>query len=72
MAPGRAIGSRAVHPATDRPSATVLVADDSATVRAVVAVELEAAGYRVLEAGDGLTAVAGRSWPPDTAAHARA
>ena len=35
----------------------VLVVDDSATVRAVVAVELETAGYTVLEADDGLTAV---------------
>ena len=39
------------------PAPTVLVADDSATVRAVVSVELEAAGYQVVEAVDGLQAV---------------
>jgi two-component system, cell cycle response regulator len=37
--------------------ATVLVADDSATVRALVRLELEAAGYEVLEAEDGRQAV---------------
>jgi two-component system cell cycle response regulator len=40
------------------PAPLVLVADDSATVRAVVRLELEAAGYRVLEAEDGHVAVA--------------
>ena len=38
--------------------AVVVVADDSATVRAVVRLELEAAGYDVLEAADGAEAVA--------------
>ena len=37
--------------------AVVLVADDSATVRAVLRLELEAAGYAVLEAADGQAAV---------------
>ena len=37
---------------------TVLVADDSATVRAVVRLELEGAGYAIREAGDGQEAVA--------------
>ncbi|MCU1672843.1 MAG: response regulator receiver modulated diguanylate cyclase [Frankiales bacterium] len=40
------------------PAPLVVVADDSATVRAVVRLELEAAGYRVLEAEDGHVAVA--------------
>jgi two-component system cell cycle response regulator len=40
------------------PSPLVLVADDSATVRAVVRLELEQADYRVLEAEDGHAAVA--------------
>ena len=40
-----------------RPPRTVLVADDSATVRAVVAAQLAGAGYRVLEAADGREAV---------------
>lgn len=37
--------------------ATVLVADDSATVRALVRMQLEAAGYAVLEVEDGQQAV---------------
>ena len=37
---------------------TVLVADDSATVRALVAAELEGAGYDVVEVGDGEQALA--------------
>lgn len=41
-----------------RTAPTVLVADDSATVRAVVAAELEAGGYRVLQAADGRAALA--------------
>ena len=41
----------------DLPAATVLVADDSATVRALVRVELEASGYVVLEAEDGQSAL---------------
>jgi two-component system cell cycle response regulator len=36
---------------------TVLVADDSATVRALVRLELESAGYAVVEARDGLEAL---------------
>lgn len=39
------------------PRATVLVADDSATVRALVRADLELAGYDVLEAGDGRQAL---------------
>jgi two-component system, cell cycle response regulator len=39
------------------PSPTVLVADDSATVRAVVAAELTAAGYAVEQAADGQAAI---------------
>ena len=42
--------------ALDR-GAVVLVADDSATVRALARVELEAAGYRVVEAADGAQAL---------------
>ncbi|MFN2523600.1 MAG: diguanylate cyclase [Mycobacteriales bacterium] len=40
------------------PSPLVLVADDSATLRAVVRLELETAGYAVLEAVDGHDAIA--------------
>lgn len=40
-----------------RPAATVLVADDSATVRVLVRMELEAAGYEVVEAEDGQQAL---------------
>ena len=44
---------------TPRPTgAVVLVADDSATVRAVARLPLEAAGHRVLEASDGAQALA--------------
>ncbi len=39
------------------PPATVLVADDSATVRALVRLELEAAGYEVIEAEHGQQAL---------------
>lgn len=46
--------------------ATVLVADDSPTVRTLVRMQLETAGYRVLEAEDGEQAVkAVRSAPVD-------
>jgi two-component system cell cycle response regulator len=38
-------------------TATVLIADDSMLIRAVVRVELEEEGYRVIEAVDGLAAV---------------
>ncbi len=38
--------------------ATALVADDSRTIRAVVRMELETAGYTVREAGDGVQALA--------------
>jgi diguanylate cyclase (GGDEF)-like protein len=41
----------------DTRPATVLVADDSATVRALVRMELEAAGYAVVEAEDGQQAL---------------
>ena len=43
---------------SDPASPTVLVADDSATVRAVVRLELETAGYAVLEAEHGAEALA--------------
>ena len=41
----------------DRTPATVLVADDSATIRVLVRMELEAAGYEVVEAEDGQRAL---------------
>jgi diguanylate cyclase (GGDEF)-like protein len=48
------------------PGATVLVADDSLVIRAVVRAGLEEAGYRVTEAVDGVAAVARcRAAPPD-------
>ena len=51
---------------TDTQPATVLVADDSATVRTLVRMQLEAAGYTVLEAVDGQQAVkAVQSQAPD-------
>jgi len=37
---------------------TILIVDDSASLRAVVKLTLERAGYAVLEAGDGLQALA--------------
>jgi two-component system chemotaxis response regulator CheY len=37
---------------------TILIVDDSASLRAVVRMTLERAGYRVLEAADGLEALA--------------
>jgi len=44
----------------------VLIADDSATVRALARMELESAGYRVLEAADGEQALAAAlATPPD-------
>ena len=50
----------------DTSPATVLVADDSATVRALVRMELESAGYLVLEAEDGQQALdAARTGHPD-------
>lgn len=47
-------------------TATVLIADDSLVIRAVVRSELEDEGYRVVEAVDGLAAVQQcRDHPPD-------
>lgn len=47
-------------------TATVLIADDSLVIRAVVRSELEEEGYQVVEAVDGLTAVQQcRNDPPD-------
>jgi two-component system chemotaxis response regulator CheY len=40
------------------PKKTILIVDDSVSLRAVVRLTLERAGYRVLEAGDGLEALA--------------
>lgn len=40
-----------------RPTSTVLVVDDSATMRVLVRMELEAAGYEVVEAEDGARAL---------------
>jgi two-component system chemotaxis response regulator CheY len=37
---------------------TILVIDDSASLRQVVAIALQGAGYEVLQAGDGLAALA--------------
>jgi two-component system chemotaxis response regulator CheY len=37
---------------------TILVVDDSASLRQVVRMSLESAGYQVLEAGDGMAALA--------------
>ncbi len=45
-------------PLTSAPSARVLLVDDDAMVRAVLAGHLEARGYRVIQASDGLDALA--------------
>lgn len=58
--------ARVTQALAERPGHAILVADDDAAVRRVMAGHLRAAGYRVLEAADGAEAVAlTRSEHPD-------
>src|SRR5262249_15132061 len=58
--PGKATDDPAASNIAARPEAmkTILVADDSAVSRELVREALEAEGYRVVEAGDGIEALA--------------
>lgn len=53
------------HPRSDRPK-TILVVDDEAHIRSLLRQELEASGYSVREAKDGMEAIAQvKATPPD-------
>ena len=67
VAHGMANGTEQPPDAASKPL-TVVVIDDSATMRAIIQKELEAAGYAVITFSNGIEALSSLSWmetPPD-------
>jgi PAS domain S-box-containing protein len=57
LAPGPPVNERPSAPQSESPAATVLLVEDEDLLRSAISTMLRRAGYQVIEAGDGRTAV---------------